>query len=129
MILNPPWSNISTARRLIILDICAELFVNPTRGLKDIERTRNTVIQSLTLNYDLDLKPTLVKHTHCTAHRLMMMIQNYIEITLNVYTDVMSYLSDVISPQYNNYALSDGTKDHTKNSSKTQTKPKTSMMK
>jgi len=29
-----------TAHRLIILDICAKLFVNPTRGSKDIERTR-----------------------------------------------------------------------------------------
>jgi len=27
------------AHRLIILDICAKLFVNPTRGSKDIERT------------------------------------------------------------------------------------------
>jgi len=26
----------------------------------------------------------------------------------------MSYPGDVISPQYNNYALSDDTKDHTK---------------
>jgi len=38
--LNRPWSNIGTARRLIILDICAKLFVYPTRGSKDIERTR-----------------------------------------------------------------------------------------
>ena len=38
--LNQPWSNIGTAHRLIILDMCAKLFVNPTRGLKDIERTR-----------------------------------------------------------------------------------------
>ena len=35
-----PWSNIGTAHRLIILDICAKLFINPTRGSKDIERTR-----------------------------------------------------------------------------------------
>ena len=40
MTLNQPWSNIGTAHRLIILDICAKLFVNPTRGSKDIERTR-----------------------------------------------------------------------------------------
>jgi len=38
--LNRPWSNIGTAHRLIILDICAKLFVYPTRGSKDIERTR-----------------------------------------------------------------------------------------
>ena len=37
---NRPWSNIGTVHRLIILDICAKLFVNPTRGSKDIERTR-----------------------------------------------------------------------------------------
>ena len=51
---------------LIILDICAKLFVNPTRGSKDIERTRKTVIQCLILDCDLDLEPTLVKHRHCT---------------------------------------------------------------
>ena len=38
--LTQPWSNLGTAHRLIILDICAKLFVNPTRGSKDIERTR-----------------------------------------------------------------------------------------
>jgi len=38
--LNRPWSNLVTAHRLIILDICAKLFENPTRGSKDIERTR-----------------------------------------------------------------------------------------
>ena len=38
--LNRPWSNIGTAHYLIILDICAKVFVNPTRGSKDIERTR-----------------------------------------------------------------------------------------
>jgi len=38
--LTRPWSNIGTAHRLIILDICAKLFENPTRGSKDIERTR-----------------------------------------------------------------------------------------
>jgi len=52
--LNRPWSKIGTAHRLIILDICAKLFVNPTRGSKDIERTQNTVIQCLILNCDLD---------------------------------------------------------------------------
>ena len=57
--LNRHWSNIRNAHRFIILDICAELFKNPTRGSKDIERTQNTVIQCLTLNYDFDLKPTL----------------------------------------------------------------------
>ena len=49
------------------LDMCAEWFENPTRGSKDIERARNTVIQCLTLNYDYDIEPTLVKHTHCTS--------------------------------------------------------------
>ena len=38
--LTRPWSNIGTAHRLIILDICAKLFVNPTRGSKDIEQTQ-----------------------------------------------------------------------------------------
>jgi len=58
---------IGIAHRLIILDICAKLFVNPTRGSKDIERTRNTVRQCLILDCDLDLEPTLVKHRHCTS--------------------------------------------------------------
>ena len=40
MTLTQPWSNIDTAHRLIILDICAKLIENPTRGSKDIERTR-----------------------------------------------------------------------------------------
>jgi len=64
--LNRPWLNIGIAQRPIILDICAKLFVNPTRGSKDIERTRNTVIQCLILDCDLDLEATLVKHRHCT---------------------------------------------------------------
>jgi len=68
--LNQPWSNICTAYQLIILDICVELFVNPTRGSKDIERKRirtsNTFIQCLAFNFDLDVELTLVKHTHCT---------------------------------------------------------------
>ena len=40
--LSRPWSNICTAHRLIILDICVELYnyVNPTMGSKDKERTR-----------------------------------------------------------------------------------------
>jgi len=65
--LTRPWSNIGNAHRLIILDICAKLLVNTTRGSKDIERTRNTVIQYLILNCDLDLDPTLVKQRHCTS--------------------------------------------------------------
>jgi len=35
-----PWLNICTTHRLDILDICAELFENPTKGAKDIEWTR-----------------------------------------------------------------------------------------
>ena len=38
--LTRPWSNKGTAHPLIILDICAKLFEKPTRGSKDIERTR-----------------------------------------------------------------------------------------
>ena len=38
--LTRPCSNLVTAHRLIILDICAKLFENPKRGSKDIERTR-----------------------------------------------------------------------------------------
>jgi len=36
MTLTKPWSNIRTAHRLILLDICAILFVNP-RGSRDSE--------------------------------------------------------------------------------------------
>ena len=67
LILNRPWSNKSNAHCLIILDICAKLFVKPTRGSEDIERTWNTVIQCLIFDCDLDLEPTLVKHSHCTS--------------------------------------------------------------
>jgi len=65
--LNRPWLNIGTAHRLIILDICAKLFENPIKGSKDIERTQHTVIQCLTLNYDLDLnRPWLnIGTAHC----------------------------------------------------------------
>ena len=38
--LKRPRSNIRTAHRLIIVDISVEFFENPTRGSKDIERTR-----------------------------------------------------------------------------------------
>jgi len=58
--------NIGTAHRVIIANISGTLFVNPTRGSKDTERTQNTVIQSLILNVDLDLQLTLVKHKRCT---------------------------------------------------------------
>jgi len=37
------------------------------RNSKDIERTRNTVIQCWILDCDLDLEPTLVKHRYCTS--------------------------------------------------------------
>jgi len=68
--LNPiTWTliNIGTAHRLSIADIWAKLFVNSTRGSKDIEQTRNTVIQCLILDCDLYLEMTLVKHRHCTS--------------------------------------------------------------
>ena len=69
--LNRPWSNIGTAHRVIIAHILGKLFVNPTRGSKDKERTQNTVIQRLILNVDWsvdrDLQLTLVKHKHCTS--------------------------------------------------------------
>jgi len=44
--LNRPKSNIRTAHCHIKLDICAELFVNPTRGSKDIERIRKCAGQT-----------------------------------------------------------------------------------
>ena len=43
--LNQLQLNIRSARGFITLDMCAELFVKPTRGSEDIERTRDTVIQ------------------------------------------------------------------------------------
>ena len=43
-----------------------QFFENPTKASRDIERTRNTVIQCLTFNYDIDLEPTLVNHMQCT---------------------------------------------------------------
>ena len=79
-------SNICTAHQLIILDICAELFENPSCGFEhklsplpwsdlcqnmrsayrlmvlqiSAKSFQNTVIEYLTLNYCLDLEPTLV---------------------------------------------------------------------
>jgi len=44
--LNRPWSNVDTAHGFITLDICANLFVNPTSGSKDIERTRKRAGQT-----------------------------------------------------------------------------------
>jgi len=38
--LNRPWSNILIAHQLIILYICAEFFVNHTRGSTDLEQTQ-----------------------------------------------------------------------------------------
>jgi len=35
--------------------------------LKRYRADKNSVIQCLTLSYDIDLEPTLVKHTHCTS--------------------------------------------------------------
>ena len=35
-----PWPNTCIKHRLIIPDMCAESFVNPTRGVKHIERAR-----------------------------------------------------------------------------------------
>ena len=67
MTLNRPWSNIGTAHRVIMANISGKLFVNPTRGSKDKERTQNTVMQRLILNFDLDLQLTLVKYKHCTS--------------------------------------------------------------
>ena len=63
---NRPWSNIGTAHHVIIAYISGKLFVNPTRGSNDKERTQNTVIQRLIFNFDLDLQLTLVKHKHFT---------------------------------------------------------------
>jgi len=60
-----PWTNLG--HRLIIANISWKLFVNPTRGLKDKKWTRNTVIQCLILNCDLDVEQKLVKHRHCTS--------------------------------------------------------------
>ena len=65
--LNRPWSNIGTVHRVIIANILGKLFVNPTWCSKDKERTQNTVIQRLILNFDFDLQLTLVKHKHCTS--------------------------------------------------------------
>jgi len=47
--LNRTWSNIRTANCLMILRICAEFFVNPTKGSKGIKRTRSVL--------DLELSP------------------------------------------------------------------------
>jgi len=52
---------------LLVCYVCAVTDTNPTRGSKDTERTKNTVIQCLILNFDLDLQLTLVKHKNCIS--------------------------------------------------------------
>jgi len=49
---------------LMVFNICANSFQNVTSPSRVIEWTHQTVIQCLTLNYDLHLAPTLVKHMH-----------------------------------------------------------------
>jgi len=80
--LNRPWLNICTAHRHIILDIYAKLFENPTRGSKDTEQTWNTVIQCLTLNFDLEL--TLVKHALHIDSSYLTFVQSYLKISTGV---------------------------------------------
>jgi len=53
--LEPTLVKKGAAHRVIIANISGKLFVNPTRDSKDKERTQNTVIQRLILNFDLDL--------------------------------------------------------------------------
>ena len=55
------------AHRLMVIYICAKSFKNVINLSRVRERTLNIVIQCLTMNYDLDLQPTLAKHTHCTT--------------------------------------------------------------
>jgi len=54
--LNRPWSNKRTAHRLIILDICAELCENPTRG-KNIQRTQKLLYDCITYPLNIFLTP------------------------------------------------------------------------
>jgi len=60
-----PWSDLSHTcahqNRFMVLYMSAKAFQNVTNPSRVIERTCNTVIQCLTLNYDS--KPTWVKHT------------------------------------------------------------------
>jgi len=63
-----PWSALGQTYALHIdsssLTFAQSFSFNPTRGSKDIERTRNTVIQCLTINYGLDLEVTFIKHSY-----------------------------------------------------------------
>jgi len=52
-------SNMRSAHRLMVLYMFAKSFQNVTNPLSIIEQTRNTVIQCLTLNDDINLE-----HTH-----------------------------------------------------------------
>jgi len=63
--LNRPWSNIRTAHRLIIIDMCAELIIKPTNGSKHIETDGQTGGQTDGRTYgqtDNETKHTMSPH-------------------------------------------------------------------
>ena len=50
----------------MVLSRCANSFNNVSNHSRVLQRKRKNVMQCLTLNFDLDLEPTLVKRTQCT---------------------------------------------------------------
>ena len=63
--MNRPWWNMCYAHGILAFYFCVKSFQNVTNLPWVIERTRNTDIQCLSLNFDHE--PTLVKHTHCSS--------------------------------------------------------------
>jgi len=78
--LKRPWSNMHSAHCLMVLYICAKSFQNFTNPSRVIERTHHTVIQCLTLNYDLALELTLVKQRGCIDSSYLTFVQSYLQI-------------------------------------------------
>jgi len=62
-----PSKKLHSAHSLMVLYMCAKSFQNVTNPLRVIEWKHKKVIQSQTVNYDLDFDLTMVKHMHCTS--------------------------------------------------------------
>jgi len=89
--LTQPWSIIDTAHRLIILDICAKLFVNPTRGSKDIERTRSVTDGQTDGRTDNGAKNNMSPHFMGERHNNQL-------LTLAYDTDMLKMLIKKVTP-------------------------------
>jgi len=75
----------------MVLYICAKSLNSVTNPSRVIDRIRYTVIQCLTLNYDLDREPIFVQHTNCTSTQNTKI---YEELFIGYKSDVPIYIAD-----------------------------------